>query len=222
MINKELSKDDIKKLLYESKIIGHGTYGVIVEYDENTLLKIYYKDIFDTFYSKNIEKLDEEIESSIEIEAFMIESGIKSKTKLEDMKSNIEQLEKTKSKSLIKGTLTYKGFLIGIILENYREYDLLKNIFADLDENSQKKVISLAGILFGDLYKYGIIPRDIKEDNIMVRKNDLDVKLIDLDDIETRYEDEEYLKENSHIKKDAVEAFEKMKQRLEKMNIPEL
>ena len=59
-----------------------------------------------------------------------------------------------------------------------------------------------------DLYKNGIIPRDIKEDNILVRK------LIDLDDIETRYEDQDYLQEYSYIRKDAAEAFEKMKKRL--------
>ena len=58
-----------------------------------------------------------------------------------------------------------------------------------------------------DLYKNGIIPRDIKEDNILVRKNDLDVKLIDLDD-------QDYLQEYSYIRKDAAEAFEKMKKRL--------
>ena len=44
MINISFSKEEIKKLLFESEVIGHGTYGLIVKYDEDTLLKIYYKD----------------------------------------------------------------------------------------------------------------------------------------------------------------------------------
>lgn len=65
------------------------------------------------------------------------------------------------------------------------------------------------------MYKHGIIPRDIKEDNIMVRREDLDVKLIDLDDTETRYENEEYLEEFPYIKQEAIRTFENMKKRLE-------
>ena len=44
MINISFSKEEIKKLLFESEVIGRGTYGLIVKYDEDTLLKIYYKD----------------------------------------------------------------------------------------------------------------------------------------------------------------------------------
>lgn len=86
--------------------------------------------------------------------------------------------------------------------------------FLDLHENEQKLILDKSASLLADLYKNGIIPRDIKEDNILVRKNDLDVKLIDLDDIETRYENQDYLQEYSYIRKDAAEAFEKMKKRL--------
>lgn len=86
--------------------------------------------------------------------------------------------------------------------------------FLDLHENEQKLILDKSASLLADLYKNGIIPRDIKEDNILVRKNDLDVKLIDLDDNETRYEDQDYLQEYSYIRKDAAEAFEKMKKRL--------
>jgi len=210
MINKSFSKEEIKKLLFESEVIGHGTYGLIVKYDEDTLLKIYYKDIFDTFYLKNIE-----------IENEMIQMGLKCKTRLKDMISRIQQLENTKSRGLIKGIAMYKECMIGVFLERYKNYDTLTNVFSDLQKADQKRVLDVTANLLVDLYKNGVVPVDIKEDNVMVRKKDLDIKLIDLDDNETRYEDKKYLYEHSYIKKDVINSFEKMKDRLEKINVPE-
>ena len=48
MIKKELSLDEINKLLFENRSIGQGTYGIVTKYEEGTLLKIYYKDIIET------------------------------------------------------------------------------------------------------------------------------------------------------------------------------
>ena len=123
------------------------------------------------------------------------------KKRIQIIEEKIQQLQQTQSRTLIKGTAIYQGYPIGVFLENYKGYDKLGTVFQSAS-------------LLADLYKNGIIPRDIKEDNILVRKNDLDVKLIDLDDIETRYEDQDYLQEYSYIRKDAAEAFEKMKKRL--------
>lgn len=215
MIKKELSLDEINKLLFENRSIGQGTYGIVTKYEEGTLLKIYYKDIIETYLSRDISKLDKEIENKIEIEQFMKEIRPEKRTKLEEMTSNIDQLRKTKSSSLIKGVATYRGYLIGVFVEEYKGYELLEKIFAKLNEEERNKVLDNASTCLGDLYRNGIIPRDIKEDNIMVRKEDLDIKLIDLDDSETRYENEEYLEEFPHIKKDAIKAFENMKKRLE-------
>lgn len=221
MINKSLSKEEIKKLLFESEVIGQGTYGLIVKYDEDTLLKIYYKNIFHTFYSKNIEKLDGEINSRIETENEMIQMGLICKTRLEDMISRIQQLENTKSRGLIKGIAMYKECMIGVFLERYKNYDTLTNVFSDLQKADQKRVLDVTASLLVDLYKNGVAPLDIKEDNVMVRKKDLDVKLIDLDGNETRYEDKKYLDEFPYIKKDVINLFEKMKDRLEKINVQE-
>lgn len=215
MIKKELSADEIRKLLFESRSIGKGTYGVVTRYNEGTLLKIYYKDIIETYLSRDISKLDKEVEDNIEAEKLMMEIKPETRTKLDVMICNIEQLEKTKSKSLIQGVATYKGYLLGVFLEDYEEYELLENIFTELNQREREIVLSSASASLGDLYKHGIIPRDIKEDSIMVRRCDLDVKLIDLDDTETRYEDEDYLKQFPHIKQGTVKAFNDMKKRLE-------
>ena len=63
MKTENLNKEELQNLLFKSKVIGQGTYGLIVEYDDNTLLKIYYKDIFETYNSRNIDKIDKDIEN---------------------------------------------------------------------------------------------------------------------------------------------------------------
>ena len=182
-------------------------------------MKIYYKDIFETYNSRNIAKIDEEINNRIEVENQMIKMKILDKKRIQIIEEKIQQLQQTQSRTLIKGTAIYQGYPIGVFLENYKGYDKLGTVFLDLHKNEQKLILDKSASLLADLYKNGIIPRDIKEDNILVRKNDLDVKLIDLDDIETRYEDQDYLQEYPYIRKDAVEAFEKMKKRLLKKEI---
>ena len=150
------------------------------------------------------------INNRIEVENQMIKMKILDKKRIQIIEEKIQQLQQTQSRTLIKGTAIYQGYPIGVFLENYKGYDKLETVFLDLHENEQKLILDKSASLLADLYKNGIIPRDIKEDNILVRKNDLDVKLIDLDDIETRYEDQDYLQEYSYIRKDAAEAFEKM------------
>ena len=211
---KSLNKEELQSLLFKSKVIAQGNYGLIVEYDDDTLLKIYYKDIFETYSSRNIDKLDKEINNRIEVENEMIEMRIIDKKQIETIEGKIQQLQQTQSRTLIKGTAIYQGYPIGVFLKNYKGYDKLRDIFGNLHENQQRVILDRSASLFADLYKSGVIPRDIKEDNILVRKNDLDVKIIDLDDSETRYEEHDYLREYPHIRKDAVEAFEKMKTRL--------
>lgn len=214
VINKEFSKEEIEKLILEDKIIGQGTYGLVTQYDKDTLFKLYYKDIFLTYSSKNIENLDKEIENNIEIEQTMKDISKAFKTRVESITENIEQLKNTKSNDLIKGVATYKGYLIGVFLKYYREYVKLKDIFNQLNDKDKMLVMNKVSELIDDLYKNGVCPRDVKEDNIMVRINDLDIKLIDLDDRETRFDTYEYFEKKPHIKHGLVESYKKMLYRI--------
>ena len=214
MMNKELEKDEIIKILSEYEVVGKGTDGILFKYDENTLLKIYYKDIFDAYM--DISKLDIVIKSNLEIEEEMKNINNKYRTHLETAISNINQLQSTKSNSLIKGVATYKSYLIGSFIEYYREHELLYEIFPSLNNGEQRIIFDTLEDLIEDLYEHGVCPTDLKEDNIMVRKSDLDVKIIDLDGKETRYENTEYLKKFPHIKTNVIKSFMDMKKRLEK------
>ncbi len=214
MMNKELEKDEIIKILSEYEVVGKGSYGILFKYDENTLLKIYYKDIFDAYM--DISKLDSVIKLNLEIEEEMKNINNKYRTNLETAISNINQLQSTKSNSLIKGVATYKSYLIGSFIEYYREHELLSKIFPSLNNSEQRSIFDTLADLIADLYEHGVCPTDLKEDNIMVRKSDLDIKIIDLDGEGTRYENTEYLKEFPHIKRNVIKAFMDMKKRLEK------
>lgn len=64
------------------------------------------------------------------------------------------------------------------------------------------------------LFEYGVYPLDLKESNVLVKPETLDVQFIDLDGLETRYEDEDYIERFSYIKEDVIKSFEIMEQRL--------
>ena len=221
MKKRELTTNEISQLLFRKEVVGQGCYGLIVKYSENTLLKMYYKDYFDTFYYKDIEKLDEEIERHIKVEEEVKEMFPNRITRMDNLVSKINHLEKTSSNDLIKGIATYKNWPIGIFMEYYKDYNKLTNVFKNLNKNEQSKILFLVRNKLKGLYKNGVFPLDLKEDNILVRKRDLDVKLIDLDGDETRYEDENYIKEYPHIKREAVLSYKNMCIRLEKLNIIE-
>ena len=214
MINKELTKNEVNDILFKNEIIGMGGFGLISKYDEDTLIKIYYRNIMDTFLSGHIELLDEEIKDDFEKDKNIEKKKVTKKVSVQTLTKNMEQLEKTKSGSLIKGIATYQGQPLGVFLEYYKDYQLLKKVFPFINDAKKEQVLSSTAKLLVDLFENGIFPKDIKENNIMVRKKDLDVKLIDLDDEETRYEEKDFLNKNPKIKSDIVKSFEGMRKRL--------
>ncbi|HPE14652.1 MAG TPA: hypothetical protein PLT65_02310 [Bacilli bacterium] len=64
------------------------------------------------------------------------------------------------------------------------------------------------------LISSNIYPQDVKENNILLRKRDLDVKFIDLDDDETRYEQKEYIEKFPHVLRTPLTQFDDMCKRL--------
>ena len=214
MINKELSKEEMEYLLFNTKVIGRGFYGMVVELDDKTVFKIYYKDIINTLVHRNINNLDYDVSENIRIENKKIQAGKKEKTNTETMIDKINQLDKTKAASTIKGVGTYKGYLIGIFMENYKDYNKLEDIYLKLDKNNRDLVLLKVRETLSDLFKHGIIPLDIKDDNILVREIDLDVKLIDLDGVETRFKTEEYIKNNPDLKSVVVNGYKRMENSL--------
>ena len=213
----ELSAEKIIELLSnKNKYYDYGAYGILAEYNDTTLIKIYYKDIFNTYTSLDIKTLDEEINILLEVEKDMMEFNKSYITKLQQLKTIYRALKKTKSNSLIKGIVTYKSYPIGVLLENYKNYLKLSQIYKNLSNEDKIEVLNRVKELMFDLLDNNIYPADIKENNILINPNNLDIKLIDLDGHETRIETKTYIEKYPHIKRYCINKFEHMSVRLYK------
>ena len=163
----ELSKEKIIEFLSnKSKYYGRGAYGILVEYDESTLLKIYYKDVFNTYTNLDIKTLDEEINILLEVEKDMTDFNSKFIGKLQQLKTIQKALKKTKSNSLIKHIVTCNGYPIGVLLEKYKNYLKLSQVYKNLNNDEKIEVLRRVKELLFDLLENNIFPADIKENNI--------------------------------------------------------
>lgn len=203
----ELSDEDILKIVDNGNMIGDGVYGKVYEYDANTLIKFYYKDILHFFISKNIDDLNKDIDISIFVENEMLQLREDYITKKDRLISIINCLNRVGC-SLIKGIVLYRGYPIGVFLNYYKGYVNLDEALLKLNDKNRLVVMNKVKVFLSSLFDFGIYPLDLKESNILVNVKTLDVQFIDLDGEETRYEVDEY------VKKEAIKSFEIMEQRL--------
>lgn len=209
----ELNSDDILKIVTNKNKVGSGVFGMVYEYDDTTLIKFYYKDIFRFFTSKDVDDLNNEVDINLFVEQEMLEMRADYVTKKDKLINIMNCLNKAGC-SLIKGVVLYQGYPIGILLNYYRGYSKLEDVFEDFDEKNRLLVMNKIKSILFHLFDCGVYPLDLKESNILVNVENLDVQFIDLDGDETRYGDKTYIDEFNNIKKDAVKAFEIMEQRL--------
>ena len=213
----ELSEEKIIEILSDkNKYCGFGAHGIIIEYDETTLIKIYHTDIFNGYKNLDIITLDEEINVLLETEKEMKEFKRNYLSKLQQLKKTYIALKRTKSNSLIKSIVTCKGYPIGVLLENYKNYLKLSEIYKNLNNDEEIIVLKNVKELMFDLLDNNVFPTDIKENNILINPNNLEIKLIDLDGYETRVESKIYIEKYPHIKNYCIQKYNKMCIRLSK------
>ena len=175
-----LEKEKLLNITVNNQIVGSGEYGIVKEYDDDNLIKIYSNQIpgICTTEQCNIDKLTEK---NNKLDEMFKKYDPNYKTKLEELEEKVEKIRNTKSKGLIKDIVVYNNYPIGIIMPNYKDYVNLNYIINDLDEEELMIVFEKVSDLFEDLLKNDIYPTDFDEKNIMINK-ELDVKIIDLDD----------------------------------------
>lgn len=174
-----LSKEQLIKFLFDSHlIIGMGSNGIISTFDNETLIKIHYKDIPNSYYSKDFTNVDKEIEEKLKNERKLECLGL---SKASILKQLISHLDKSNS-PLIEGLVMYNGYPIGIIMKKYSRYKALNEVLLELTNDEKMIVRDRIEFLLNDLLKNDIYVRDIKFDNFVINKDTLDVKIIDLDD----------------------------------------
>ena len=160
--------DDI--MFFES--LKKGSYGNVVEYSDDTLLKLY--------YDRHYEMRDKSIPVQV------IQS--RHDTELKEIEQKIDTLKNTEMSDLYKGIVECNGCIVGVIMTYYKEYQSLFEIKDSLTEDEKLIISKKAKVIFNNLVQNGCYPLDLSQSNIMVRKSDLDVKIIDLDDIFTQYQ----------------------------------
>ena len=144
--------------------------------------------------------LDEEIENSLALEKERQKYGL---DKLSMLKKKISKLEQTES-SLIEGIILYHSYPIAVLVKSYLNYSSLADVLISLDENQKKVIRDRIEFLYRNLIQYDVYPTDIKNDNILVHVNNLDVKIIDLDGFDTVVGD------IAHAKEESISSLEKL------------
>lgn len=213
MVEVELSKEDLCNYLFELDDIGIGSFGIVKKINDDVCVKIYYKDIYKTFVSKNINNIDDEINTRLDIQNESIKLSLLNKEMYEN---SITKLELLSQLGYINKVLYYKGYKIGIEMKNYQNYKSLCDAAMYLDMDGIKIIIDIIRLKLDELLTLNIFPRDLTSNNILVDINTLDVVLIDLDDICTRYDTNDYLEKNPRVRKyllnDCNKKFSHLKQ----------
>lgn len=210
----KLYPQDITNLMKNTNnIINIDTDGIIIKYNEDTLIKLYYKNFFNALLNPTPQTLITELDTRKKIEAFLTKNkGIK--PLLKEIQEKIIALNKTKEQGLIKGIITCTNYPVGILLTNYKDYEPLNNIKDTLTKKELQIVLTTVKYLINDLTENNIYPETINEKNIIVRKKDLDVKLINLDTKDTRIETETYINKFPHIPRNVEKNYQEMKKRI--------
>lgn len=178
-------KRDLKKFLKRNSPIGEGYFGSLYKYNDDYLIKAFidenhretYKDVF-----KYIE------EAKIQDEYYDRFCGDQYYSREDSIRKAMVRLSYTKySYDLIQGLAHYYSYCFGSVLKYYKDYTSLDELDLDtLTDNERVELFHNIDIAVEDLLKNNIYPLDIKEDNVLYDDN-LNIKLIDLDDNVTMY-----------------------------------
>lgn len=191
-------KEDIINFYNITKHVGKGTFGLVRSINEDTLVKAY-REFFG--FSKPIDlpnvlmdkkKFEEDIVSRY---SYKIKKG-------DYIRMAKERLSKTKyANDLILGCALYNDFAFGAVLKNYKGYRPLNSKINRLSVDNYIKLVANIDKHLEDLFDNYIYPNDVKESNILFNDN-LDVKIIDLDDEVTIYSDSlNKIAENNSVRK---------------------
>jgi len=212
MESKELTKEEIYHILFFLEEIDRGSYGVIKKVNNDVCMKIYYKDIFNTYAQKNIDALDDDINLLIKV----YEENASNKTVQETRENERKKLEYLYKIGLVRRVLTYKGYIIGIEMNYYKDYIPLSRARDFLERDDYKKILYQIRTKLDELLKNNIFPEDLSRSNILINIRTLDVVFIDLDDCYTKYEDEDYLVKMPQLRKSLTDRCNKKYQEIER------
>lgn len=81
-----IDKEQLIKFLFdESLFVSMGSNGIISVYDDQTLVKIHYKDIIESYHSRDFTNIEQEIDEKLTLEKKMKSLGIDKTTILKQL-----------------------------------------------------------------------------------------------------------------------------------------
>ena len=98
----DINKEQFLNLLLNSNPFSKGQFGIITLINSK-LYKIYYKDFIETYLTRDMSKLDIEVDSWLETEK-IINFGLRNPNK---RLKELHKLSETKSCNLVTGVLSY-------------------------------------------------------------------------------------------------------------------
>ena len=213
----EITKEEIINYLSNKEnIIGQGSYGILYKYNDTTLIKLYYKEFIDTYFNLDSKTFEKEIEGHLQIIEIFKQYKMEYIDKLDKLKKLHSILQLTDCYDLIKGVVTYKNHPVGVLLEYYKNYKTLGEIYFYLSKKEKIIVLEKVKRLLENLMENNIYYKDVKENNFMVNTETLDVKIIDLDGNEVRIEEKSYVEKHTSVKKECVDYYNYMVRKLNK------
>jgi serine/threonine protein kinase len=207
----DLSPHDIIALVAKKeRIIGQGANGIVMPYNDDSLIKIYYQNIFESLDTLDEVKLSRQINKNKEINLEINKILISYKDIVFNENKKLALLEQI---GLVKGQVYCDDYLIGVLLNYYQDYYPIDSIINKLSLADRINILKNIKLTLNYLMLNNLYPEDIKESNILVHLPDLDVKMIDLDADGARYEDKDY-KYYPNIKDNCLNNYNVLKRRL--------
>ena len=204
-----ITREEFLGMLLNNNPFNLGYYGKLYLKD-NKLYKISYRDFMEFFIENNKTDIDELVDNDLKA----LTSFKYNYKNPEYRAKEFDRLKDTKTNDLIIGVLSYRNLFVGIVMNYYKDYVPLTETIDNLTLEQINYFIDKAQDLVYDLMEHDIVPRDIKGDNILVNLETNDVKLIDLDDINTIYGPPNYVKTYPNHKLGVRYSFTDMTKRL--------
>lgn len=197
----ELSKEEVISLfLQKNKIVNFGIYGYMLPY-QNNYIKLFHKKLPNTFVTPTSTNLDREIKLLQTIET------ITDSHPLKKIKEKMIALQNTSSNNLIKAIITYNNYPIGVLLTKYQDYTPLLNIKNTLTNEEKITILKKIKDLLEELQNNNIYITNFNETNIIIRKSDHDIKIVNLDTSTTKVKSPEYKSNLDLIKKTIYQKY---------------
>lgn len=180
MIKKFTSQEFVESRLYEKSCDKNlrGVFGKLVEYEEETLLKIYYSLFYNALKNQSSEDLHDKIKE-LKSDYFMQLRDNEYKERLGKL---INRQEYIKHTQLPIGYMSIDNYMSGVFLHFFKEYVTLDSLWSTLISKQKENYLLVIREKLLELQRQYIYPKDIKSQNIIIHPLTYDIQLVDLDD----------------------------------------